>query len=234
MRSVNTGPNRRRWRSMYSRWRSRIAAVWKTTGARGPGGTPGTGARPAGPAAGATVVVAMVRDRTRRLPHRRVDRERAARPGHRHAVVPVPQRIAVADRHDRDGRQHRALHLGQPHALPARPRHAGGAEVCIELVGAGGLRRAADRGDRDLADAAPRRRPARGDLAAVVDGEARPDAAPPAEPADERSAPARPGGTHERLLRVDVVEAGGEHALMLRYAGRSHIGRMERVRDARA
>ena len=50
----------------------------------------------------------------------RVDRDRAARPGHRDAVVAVADRVGVADADDGDRRQQRAAVLGHPDALPAR------------------------------------------------------------------------------------------------------------------
>ena len=56
----------------------------------------------------------------------RVDRQRAARAGDRHAVVAVAERVAVADRHDGDRRQDLAALLGEPDTLPARARRRSG------------------------------------------------------------------------------------------------------------
>src|SRR3954468_2642400 len=81
----------------------------------------------------------------------RVDRQRAPCDGHRHAVVAVAQRVAVADGDDGDRGQHRAALLGEPDALPARPDGRGGAEPAVELRRPARLERAVDGGERDLA-----------------------------------------------------------------------------------
>jgi hypothetical protein len=68
-------------------------------------------------------------------------------------VVAVANRVGVADLDDRDRRQDGAAVLGQPDALPAAAGRRARAELAIELRGAVGLERRADRVERDLARA---------------------------------------------------------------------------------
>jgi hypothetical protein len=91
--------------------------------------------------------------------------------------------------------------LGHPHALPAIARDGRGPELVVELGGAARLQGAADRGDRDLADAGGRHRVAP-QAALVVDLEAGRGAA--AEVPDQRREPAPASGAAERALGVDV------------------------------
>ena len=154
----------------------------------------------------------------------RVDRQRALRAGDRDAVMPVAQRVAVVERDDRDGRQHRAALAREPQPLPARPRDAvRRAELAVELRGAARLERPADRVQRDLARAA---RDARGTAGRVDHGEppARPGAAAQ-QRARQRGAPAGARGARERVLGVHLAIPGDQHGSMIGYAGPFHIGR---------
>ena len=127
------------------------------------------------------------------------------------AVVPVADRVAVADRDQRDRRQRRAAVLGEPDALPPLARDRGGAEVAVELLGTARLERAADAAQRDLGDPGPP--PARRDRALVEHGQARrtPRAARRSRRAMRRAA-AGAGCAPERALCVDEAGAGLEHA----------------------
>src|SRR5215207_2316640 len=91
--------------------------------------------------------------------HGRVDRERAAGPRDRDAVMAVAHGVRVADPDDGDRWQQHAAVLGEPDALPAAAGAPRRPERGVELLRPAGLERAADRSQRDLADTANGARP---------------------------------------------------------------------------
>src|SRR5215208_5919407 len=142
-------------------------------------------------------------------------------------MVAVADGVPVLDRYDRDRREDGAAMLGQPDPLPAVAGGRRRAEIAVEQRGAGGLGRAADGAQRDLADPAAGGRAT--DVPRVVDGEgaARPGLA--AHRAHDRAEPPRAGDARERPLRVDLGGTGHEHATMLARTAPWHIGRTERL-----
>ena len=136
--------------------------------------------------------------------HNRIDRDRAACPRDRHAVVPVNHRVAVVDLDDLDRRQNLATLLGGRQPLPAgagRPRRPAGRGG--RLPAATRFDRRGDRVERDLAHAAghPKARwtaypSTTGELCAL-------DAAAP-ESTHQRIGEAGARGAVEGALGVDV------------------------------
>lgn len=104
-------------------------------------------------------------------------------------MVAVAHGVRVAHRDDGDRRQDGAAVLGQPEPLPAAAGAPGGTEAAVEQRGPAGLERAADRFQRDLADAASGRAGAR-QRPLVVDGKPVASSGLAAQPARERRAAA--------------------------------------------
>src|SRR5215218_435531 len=134
------------------------------------------------------------------LAHQRGDRQRAARLGHRHAVVAVADRVGVADLHDRDGRERDALLDGEPDALPAAAGQGLGPEVLVELRRAVRLGGAGDRRERDVGDGARAGAPLE---RFVVHRQAANGPAGPAHAAEQRGPAARPRGGGERTIGLE-------------------------------
>src|SRR5215217_6355161 len=132
----------------------------------------------------------------------RVDRQGPTRPRHRDTVVAVAYGVRVAHQADGDRRQDGAAVLGQPKPLPAAAGAAGGTEAAVEQRGPAWLERAADRFQRDLADAASGRARTR-QRPLVVDGKPVTSSGLAAQPARERRAPPRARHPGEGPLGVD-------------------------------
>src|SRR4051794_27267046 len=171
----------------------------------------------------ARVVIAPTGYGNARSGHDRGDRERAAGPRHRDAVVPVADRVRPADGGDGDrGQRHPAV-LREPDAGPAAAHARARPELAVELRRALRLERAPDRVDRDVAPARARRaaRPRRGRHAPPP----APQATPPPAPR-QRGTPARADRLAEGALRLRRGES--DFALVVHAGNRRSAAALDR------
>src|SRR4051794_618215 len=147
----------------------------------------------------ARVVIAQTGYGTARSGNDRGDRQRAARPRHRDAVVAVADRVGPADGGGGDRRQLHPAVLREPDAGPAAAHARGRPELAVELRRALRLDAARDRVDRDVAHAVAGRAAGAG---GVEHAELRAlDAAPQHAPR-QRGAAARADRLAEGALRL--------------------------------